>query len=82
MFFSVDVVFDNLFGPAFRNYPNGGCNDNRDDDCWRIKVAANKANSLDQEVNREFSGPINNMKKGLVRFVCPVKGETKQHVHQ
>ena len=82
VFLMLMLFFDNLFGPVFRNYPDGRCNNNCDDDCRRIKISTDKTNDLDQKVNREFSGPINTMKKGLVRLVCPVKGETKQHVHQ
>ena len=76
------LFFDNLFGPVFRNYPDGRCNNNCDDDCRRIKISTDKTNDLDQKVNRKFPWPINNVKKGFVSLVCPVKGVAKQDIHQ
>ena len=71
------LFFDNLLGPALWNYPNGGCNNDRDDDCWRVKISANKSDKLDQKVNCKLPWPVNYMKKRPVGFIRPVKGKTK-----
>ena len=49
------LFFDNLLSPALWNYPNGGCKDHRNDDCWRVKISANESYNLNQTYINEIS---------------------------
>lgn len=68
------LFFDNLLSPALWNYPNGGCKDHRNDDCWRVKISANESYNLNQKINCKFPWSINHLEKRLIGFIRPVKG--------